>query len=169
MYDIVFSILVPKMGNLLEGDDWVFLVHHIVTSIYMTSTRFIGAGHQSAMICMLLGEATNPFHNLYYFLQEAMKLSCCNGSLAQTILDIDTFMFASTYVIIRALVAPPILMFHVSYDLLMNGRKNIPIWVSLIWILLIWGVSIGSYPWIELCWGLVRKYLTGAEEGAAEL
>lgn len=167
VYDTVFSIYLPKSTN-MESDDWVFLAHHIATSVYMTSARIMGAGHQSAMICMFLGEATNPFHNMFYFLQEAVKLTCCNGALTQTAMYVNTFVFCSTYVVIRAVLAPPVLMLHASYDLLANGRKDIPLWVMIMWIALIWGVAIGSIPWIEECWGLLMDYFPG-NEAAAEL
>jgi hypothetical protein len=170
LYDGIVSILWAKG---IEGalEDWMFLAHHLITSIYMTSTRMVGAGHMSAMMCMLLGEATNPFHNFYYVGQEAMKFSCCNGPWTEMALYIDTFLFASLYVFIRALVGPVVLCLHISYDLLAHGRPHIPLALMLVWIFLIWAISIGSIPWVEDCWGLLQVYLPASltQQKEAEL
>ena len=161
VYDAVFSLLLPN-NFVLQDDDVMFMGHHIVTALYMTSTRIVGAGHQSAMICMFLGEATNPFHNMFYFLQEAMKLDCCNGPLAQMTEYVNTFLFASSYAVVRAVGAPLVLMFYTCYDLLANGRKDIPLLLMILWCILIWGVALGSIPWIEECWTILKdKYFVG--------
>ena len=166
MYDALFSMLLPNNFQ-IKDEDMMFMGHHIITSLYMVSTRFVGAGHQSAMICMFLGEASNPFHNMYYFLQEAMKLSCCNGSLAQTAEYINTFVFCVVYVFIRAVLAPTVLCGHTCYDLWANGRKDIPLPVMIFWWMLIWAVAVGSYSYIVECWDMLMGYFPAV--GEAEL
>ena len=169
LYDAIFTLLLPNNFE-LKGDDQMFMVHHVITALYMTSTRIVGAGHQSAMICMFLGELTNPVHNMFYFLEAAMELSCCNGVVAQTAQYVNTFVFASLYVVVRAVGAPVFLMLHACFDLLANGRKDIPLLLIIAWCALIWAVALGSIPWIEECWGMLQEgYFSAAATTTAEL
>jgi TLC domain len=158
IYDGFLNILWLKtmFGN-LAGEDYLFLGHHVATILYMTSTRVIGAGHQSAMICMLLGECTNPLHNSYYIGLAAQTLPCCNGVLSQFLFHWIEYLFAVTYVLARAIVAPWTFL-HVTYNLWTTGRRYIPISLLLMWSFLIWGVLFGSVPWIQDCWATMQKY-----------
>lgn len=52
-------------------NDMMFLLHHLATILYMSSCRYIDAGHYSAMWLMWLGEVTNPVHNVYLLLEYA--------------------------------------------------------------------------------------------------
>lgn len=141
------------------GDDAVvFGVHHIATFLYMTSTRILQAGHQSAMICMLLGECTNPFHNAYYIALAAQSLDCCNGSWSQWMFSVIEFTFASSYFVARALIAP-VAWSHLTYCLWFRRNPRIPLWILSIWTFLIWLVEIGSIPYIGTCYNLTVKYL----------
>ena len=158
IYDGLLNILWLKtMFNNLSAEDFLFLGHHVATILYMTSTRVIGAGHQSAMICMLLGECTNPLHNSYYIGLAAQTLSCCNGVLSQFLFHWIEYLFAVTYVLARAAMAPVIFL-HVTYNLWTTGRRHIPMSLLLMWTLLIWAVLLGSVPWIQDCWTTVLKY-----------
>ena len=56
IYDSVASFFMIKGFAGLEGTDFMFLGHHLATTIYMSQCRYLQAGHTSAMICMLLGE-----------------------------------------------------------------------------------------------------------------
>jgi hypothetical protein len=141
------------------GDAVVFGGHHIACALYMTMTRVYGAGHQSAMICMLLGEITNPFHNAYYIATAALALDCCNGSFSQQIYMVVEFLFASTYFVARAVIAP-VAWTHLTYRLWWNRNPKIPVAVLVFWTVLIWGVEIGSLPYIQDCWNMTLKYLT---------
>jgi hypothetical protein len=117
----------------------------------------IGAGHQSAMICMLLGECTNPLHNSYYIGLAAQTLSCCNGVVSQFLYHWIEYLFAVTYVLARAVIAPWIFL-HVTYNLWTTGRQHIPLSLLLIWTILIWAVLFGSVPWIQDCWNTICNY-----------
>jgi hypothetical protein len=61
-------------------------------------------------------------------------------------------------------VVGPLQIIHISYDLLtQEGRKNIPLYIGIIWIIMIWGIILGSMPWtvesIEMAMdGLQVKY-----------
>eukprot|EP00978_Attheya_sp_CCMP212_P027220 scaffold91019_cov49-Attheya_sp.AAC.3 len=121
-YDCLLSFVVdkwvPGVGIVYDDGDSMFVIHHIATVIYMTSTRIIGAGHQSAMICMFLG---------------------------------------------------PVFFAYTTKDLFSKqGRQNIPLGLNIPWNIMIWGVVIGSFPWIQECVemlsdGLETKYGMNSE------
>jgi hypothetical protein len=179
VYDALINIMFLRWDRqqpwalpVLNEDDKLFLVHHIMTSTYMTSSRVIGAGHISAMICMLLGELTNPLHNLFLMGEVAMKLECCNGPLARKSHAIISVAFAAMYSLFRAILAPPTFAV-VSYCLILTtrGRNNIPIVINLLWNLMIWAVVFGSFSWIQKCNGILLDFIStqiGTEKGAIE-
>ena len=160
IYDGVLNILWLK-SRMQEGgvssEDLMFLGHHLATSLYMTSARLQGAGHQSAMICMLLGELTNPFHNTYLILESAQQLDCCNGELSQKAFEVVHVAFAALYCLLRMIVGP-IILGHATVNLWLRGRRHIHVALILVWTLLIWAVMIGSIPWMIECYGKLEEY-----------
>lgn len=182
VYDGCLNILWMKT-RMQEGgvspEDLMFLGHHLATSLYMTSTRLTGAGHQSAMMCMLLGELTNPLHNSFLILESAQDLDCCNGARSRAAFAAVRFAFALAYCLVRVLVAPPVLA-HVTYRLWARRggrRRHIPAALLAVYTLLIWAVLIGSIPWVVDCYAVLREYGfprvftggSGGDEAAAEL
>ncbi|CAJ1936279.1 unnamed protein product [Cylindrotheca closterium] len=146
--------------------DKLFLGHHFVTSLYMTQARGYKAGHMSAMMCMLLGELSNPFHNLYYIFGIASELECCYGPMAQSINSVLPAIFASIYVLLRVVAAPPA-MLYTTYDLLTNkeGKESLPFAIRFFWVFMIWAVIFGSIPEIITCKGILEEFMTrGAEQ-----
>jgi hypothetical protein len=108
---------------------------------------------------MLLGELSNPFQNGSYSLAHAIQLPCCNGAMVQQLHYVVEFLFALVYFVIRAIIAPVVFV-HVTFCLLFAAtRKNIPLWMRIFWIVMIWGVEIGSYAWIKECWRLLQQYM----------
>jgi hypothetical protein len=161
IYDAVLNICWCKLSmgrGPLDSEDYMFLGHHLATVLYMISTRITGAGHQSAMICMFLGEMTNPVHNSYYVAIAAQQMTCCNGTFSKAMFVGIEFCFGLSYFIMRALVAPVIFM-HLTFVLWWRRNKRLPMWLIALWSLLIWGVEIGSIPWIKDCWAMVEKRL----------
>jgi len=166
IYDAIINIfwlrwdpatsLLPVLGE----DDKLFLGHHIMTSLYMTSSRVVQAGHMSAMICMLLGELTNPLHNMFMLGEVAMKLDCCNGPSAQQIHSLVSVAFAAMYNLFRAIIAP-IMLVYVTYCLLFTkkGRTNVPLPLNILWNLMIWAVVFGSGSWIVKCHGILLDFM----------
>jgi TLC domain len=164
MYDGVLNIIYMKLNIIghITMEDYLFLGHHLATILYMSSVRYIQQGHQSAMICMLLGEMTNPFHNMYYIASAAQTLSCCNGTLSTFLFHYITLAFAVSYVFVRTVVGPFVFV-HLTYNLWTTGRRKdvypIPIALLVMWTILIWGVILGSIPWIVECYHMIQTYI----------
>jgi hypothetical protein len=179
LYDGFFNVLVLRWtwGDLTPTfafDDYLFLGHHMVTAWYMSSTRVIRAGHQSAMICMLLGELSNPLHNSYMMADVAMTLDCCNGPVGQQMHAVIEVLFAAVYNFIRVLVAP-IFFVHLTYDICctQQAKDNIPLGLRITWTVMVWAVVFGSFSWILKCHGILEKFVSqhitgGGGMGGAE-
>lgn len=146
----------------LNDDDILFLLHHFVTSFYMLSARCLGAGYQSAMICMFLGELTNPLQNLRWIGIQAQTIggngvwygTSARGLALHATINVG---FALAYFVIRVVIAPPFFA-HTSYQLLgtSKGRTNIqPLPLNLFWNFCIWAVCFGSTSWILKCYHIL--------------
>ncbi|KAL7446718.1 hypothetical protein ACHAXM_010520 [Skeletonema potamos] len=147
----VVEVWQPGKGPVLSGDDWMFLGHHILTTLYMTSSRWVKAGHISAMALMYNGEFSAPIMNVHFVLEKALEQDCYKGvTWLPTLFAYNEQVFSVLYIICRVLVSPFVIG-HVSYDLLIRGRKNVPLWLSLCWMPMCWGVQFGSIPWIYTC------------------
>ena len=149
----------------VEFGDQLFLVHHFMTTLYMTQARSYKAGHMSAMMCMLLGELSNPFHNLYYILGIASGLECCYGPWTQAVNSVLPAIFSAVYVLMRVVLAPPA-MLYTTYDLLTNkeGRENLPFAIRFFWVFMIWAVIFGSIPEIMTCKGILEEFMARGTE-----
>lgn len=173
VYDAVINIVLLRwdpqthMLPIFNDDDKLFLVHHVMTSFYMTSARAVGAGHMSAMMCMLLGEMTNPLHNLYMLGEVAMTQECCNGQAAQRRHAIISVAFAAMYNLFRAVFSPTAMVF-VTYRLLLTkrGRTNVPLPLNIVWNLMIWAVIFGSFSWMVKCQGILNDFYMTTFSGA---
>jgi hypothetical protein len=156
---IVLSRFDPSVSLLpvFQPGDFLFLAHHLLTTIYMTQTRVYQAGHMSAMMCMLLGELTNPLHNSYIVSEKAILLGISDNHQLHTMVETA---FAFLYILFRVVIAP-VVCSHMSWDLLFSkqGRENLPLAVRLFWSFMIWAVIIGSYSWIVFCYGMLEKNL----------
>jgi TLC domain len=168
IYDGLLNIVWLKTqmseGRTLTSEDYMFLGHHVATILYMTSTRIVKSGHQSAMMCMLLGELTNPLHNAFYVAQFAQTLDCCNGVFSQLAYQIIKVAFAALYCLVRVVIGPFVFV-HITYHTVMVGRKHIPLALIVFWNLLIWAVIVGSIPWVQECWNNLQPYLPASIVG----
>jgi len=168
IYDTFIGILYTRWNSELQTiefgpDDHLFLAHHFMTTSYMTSARIIGAGYMSAMICMLLGELTNPLQNLYMIGNLAMSLDCCNGPTAQQFHSWITVAFAAAYFTVRVFIGPPFFLLT-TYALLFTkkGRANVPLMLNIAWNIMIWGVVFGSGSWIVKCYNILVEFAAGS-------
>jgi hypothetical protein len=155
VYDGLLNIVILHWST-LNAEDLMFLGHHIATTVYMTSTRIVQAGHMSALMCMFLGESTNPLQNSHLMAQKALTLACCNGSRMQAAHDWVELLFSAMYFVVRTVIAF-VACTHMTYHLWRYGRKHIPSALIAFWTFLIWAVLAGSIPWIQTCWGVMEK------------
>ena len=148
----------------LTADDIMFLGHHFMTTTYMTQARVYQAGHMSAMMCMLLGEASNPLHNMYLVSQIAIRAKL----MVEPSVIIET-VFAIVYLSFRTCIGP-IVCAHMTWDLMTNGPKNgLPFWVVIFWNIMIWAVILGSYSWIVFTYQMLQTHYSGWMEISQEL
>ena len=107
----------------------------------------------SAMSLMFNGEFSAPIMNLTFILEKMLQSECCGnfGWLPSLYVHIEQ-LFSIVYLLCRVAVSPFVIG-HVTFDLLFtkNGRKNVPLWLSLLWMPLCWGVQFGSIGWIMTC------------------
>lgn len=170
LYDCVLNVLWLNltMGDGIQGDALMFLGHHIATALYMTLCRIHRAGHQSAFICMFLGEMTNPFHNAYFIAIAAQQLECCNGPLSQQLYKVIEFLFGASYVAVRAFIAP-FFFAHATFSLWYDRNPHVPLVTIAFWSFLIWLVEIASIPYIQDCWSMIGQYMALATVVEKEL
>merc|ERR1712071_5785 len=154
-------IITPGLFRIyISGGDWCFMGHHLATIIYMVSCRVLGAGQMSTMIAMFLGELTNPVQNMMLTMELAIDLgSCCTGPWIQFLYPYVRFLYGLLYASIRMVIAP-LFFLHISYDLLFTkqGKKNIPFGLGIVWVTLIWGVTVGAIPWIYEAADIVKSF-----------
>lgn len=148
MIQFIVDRWVPGTGPVLSTVDCIFLAHHAATVLYMTSTRLIRAGHMSAMMLMFLGELTAPIMNLLRISNTAATLGTANWLLV--LHPLIEYSFALLYVCSRVFAGPACAV-HLTGTLLFTkeGRKNVPVQLSIVWLAMCWGVMIGSLPWIK--------------------
>lgn len=164
VYDTVMNLIVlryvPGEGVKFQDSDLLYLGHHIATIFYMTCCRVLKAGHISAFACMFWGELTNPFFNSYLICQIAKDMDCCNGPLSQTLSSYIEIACGILFIAIRAFIGPVVLGIHATVDLIFakTARENIPIALRLFFAAMIWGVLIGSIPWIYTFVDILKKH-----------
>eukprot|EP00934_Nitzschia_sp_Nitz4_P007202 Nitzschia sp. Nitz4//scaffold43_size134323//48137//49347//NITZ4_003295-RA/size134323-augustus-gene-0.233-mRNA-1//-1//CDS//3329551936//7192//frame0 len=170
IYDAVFTCVIrldPSVSWIpaLTADDTLFMVHHLMTSTYMTQARIYKAGHMSAMMCMLLGEASNPIMNTWFVTAKAVTFDCCNGSAMLLIHKYIEIAFCIIYFLFRVVLGP-IGCMHMSFKIVFSpeARKLLPWHVRLLWNIMIWGVVFGSYSWIVYCQELLTQHLAPVVE-----
>ncbi|KAL9183526.1 hypothetical protein ACHAXT_004382 [Thalassiosira profunda] len=163
IYDTIAGYVVetwrPGVGPVLSGDDWTYVGHHILTTLYMVSARWKKAGHMSAMMLMFNGEFSAPIMNLHLILEKALEQECCKGlRWLPAAFAYNEQLFALVYVICRVAISPFVIA-YVSYDLLLTkrGRRDVPLWLSISWMPMCWGVQLGSIPWIGTCINTLKQ------------
>lgn len=169
IYDGLCNIILLTWEVGMNSGNWMFLGHHFATAFYMTSARLLGAGHISALICMLLGEATNPVHNAFMITELEKTLDHYNGEQHGAVYYIEV-TFCILYLIFRVVLGP-LGMLHITYDLLITkqGRQNVPLWLKILWLIMIWGVVFGSIPWIQDCITTLQTHMASSSGGDKEL
>jgi hypothetical protein len=54
-------------------DEFSFIVHHVITAVYLFTCAYHGFGSFSIMPLMFSGEISNPPHNMHLILEEMLK------------------------------------------------------------------------------------------------
>merc|ERR1719203_1683672 len=95
----------------------------------------------------------------------ALQTECCGGATIQLLYEYIEITFAIFYFFFRTVVGPVCASYNV-YDLLFtkDGRKNIPVGLSIFWCVSSWGVLIGSIPWIVDCYNSILKFTNSQEQ-----
>ena len=111
IYDSIMGYVVgtwqPGVGPVLTDDDWMYLGHHILTTLYMVSARAVKAGHMSAMILMFNGEFTAPIMNTHLILEKALVQEAFkNSTWLQVLFVYNDQFFSALYVLCRMVVSP---------------------------------------------------------------
>jgi hypothetical protein len=160
VYDFMFIMIerdwVPK------PEDYAFLAHHVVTALYMSQTRALGYGHISAMGLMFTGEVTNPSQSFHSITRYAIQM-VSSDSLWHAVHPYAEILHAAMYGFVRSVVGP-LQILHISCLLIFTKQgRSIPFRISIPWMIMTWGIIIGSIPWtlegIEMVKdGLTVKY-----------
>ena len=177
IYDAAVQFIADRwqkgVGPVLSAADYMFLGHHAATSLYMISARLCEAGHMSAMILMLTGEATAPIMNVLRIARTAANdeisaHSILGRGLLQMIYPYVEYLFALLYASFRIVIGP-ICAAHLTYDILLTkkGRKNVPVGLSIVWLTMVWGVLFGSIPWIKNALTILKAGLNVASGDSA--
>ncbi|KAL7546977.1 hypothetical protein ACHAWF_010297 [Thalassiosira exigua] len=163
IYDSVLGYIVETwqigVGPVLTADDWTYVGHHIMTSLYMISSLWNGAGHMSAMMLIFNGEFSAPLMNPHLFMEKALDQDCWKGiEWLPKAFAYNEQLFSLIYLVCRVVVSPFVIS-YVSYDLLLTkrGRKDVPLWLSILWMPMCWGVQLGSIPWIMTCFDTLKR------------
>lgn len=173
VYDTVVGFLidawVPGKGPVLGDGAIIFLLHHFLSLFYVLSVRYYGAGEQSLFMCVLLGETTNPAFNSYLVSQSAKKLACCNGPFAMQVITAIEIVTAIVYIPFRAVIGP-VVGAGMSYNIICSksARANLPMWVRVIWTVVLWAIGIGSIPYVLKFVDILKLHLGGGADGVEE-
>ena len=178
VHDALFGVLLLRYDvatrtlNLTDMDP-IYLAHHVVTFAFMMSNLLYGAGQTAGITCMFLGEFTNPVFNGNTVGQLSLGLGdsdCCGGPVADAIRSGLTLVNAILFVPMRGFFMPAFaLWITISFFGSSDGQK-MNIVLRLVWTILMWGIVVGSLPFVPNEWDLIVQHFTGSDgEGGAEL
>mmetsp|Transcript_41206 Transcript_41206/g.80642 ORF Transcript_41206/g.80642 Transcript_41206/m.80642 type:complete len:128 (+) Transcript_41206:1-384(+) len=111
------------------------------------------------MSLIFTGEITNPFQNSLLVSRYAIQMEPI-GSFIHDLHPFIEICYALAYFPVRAFVGP-LQIVHITYDLLFTrqGRDNIPIYVSVFCVCIIWGIILGSIPWVTESLDMIKDGL----------
>ena len=169
VYD--FTFMLHESNWTPHPDDYAFLAHHVVTTLYMSQCKVLGVGHVSAMSLMLTGELTNPCQSYHAISRYGIQIVEDTMSWWHVLHPFAEWIYALAYFIVRGFVGPCQNM-HITYVYLVSikGRQMIPKYISIPWVVMIWGIILGSIPWTmealdKVKDGLQVKYHKGYDYG----
>jgi hypothetical protein len=148
VYDFFFLVWIhriPGKGIVLDEEAIMYMIHHFMTSFYMTTCRIFEAGQSSALTCIFLGEFTNTTFNTYFIFEMARKVDLSFSPLVAQFVTPIELSTAALYLLFRVILSPVILS-YVSYSLLTDSQVRIavPFYMRAIWIFMMAAVIYGS-------------------------
>jgi hypothetical protein len=163
VHDFVFKWH-QNLDLITNYDDLMFLCHHIVSLLYMTSSRSLGAGQPSLLMLIFVGEITNPLYNFNLIGQLATQTFPTTLSpLAQQLAVVAEIACAVAYIPFRAVIGPASGI-YMTYHLLTDaaGKTRVPLAWRLFWILIMWIVALASVPYIFSFAATLKGHFMGA-------
>ena len=163
---VYYSIPPGSLWPIMNKSNKGFLFHHLLTILYMSQARYYKAGHMSAMMCMLLGELSNPLMNTFGMVKYASGLECFkDGPMLQQAKEIVPVLYSLVFLFLRTIIGP-IVLIAMTGDLLFSkqGKENLPFHVRIMWSLIIWGVMSLSIPLISDCKDMIMAFARGQEQ-----
>lgn len=89
--------------------DFVFIVHHIIASIYLVGCLLTGHGAISCILMFFLGEVTSPVFNVFSIAKELRH----HSKTAFRVFVYTSPLFTVAFVGVRSVIAPPIIAWFV--------------------------------------------------------
>lgn len=138
----------------INPSDYLFILHHIATSTYMSSCRYYtGHGGLSSICLMCTGEATSPFQNVWTLARMARGES----PLANKIYTGLSPIFTVYFTIMRGIVGPYLAWQLGSFYIPGKADKVIPRKLAYFWMFIVILAIVGSFVWVYKLWiGLIR-------------
>ena len=173
IHDALFGVLALRYKDdhtfQLNDMDPIYLAHHAITFSFMMSNLYLQTGQTTGIVCMFWGEMTNPVFNANTMAQLGLGLDCCNGvwaAQARTVLELAN---AALFVPIRGIIFPFFSVWFMVSFYFGEGTKTIPLIFRLLWSVCIWGIVMGSLPFVPEQLHMLLSYSSGQEQGGDEL
>lgn len=143
LYDFSYMVM---MGTA----KFAWVAHHFGTVLYMSQVRVLRAGHVSALMAMFSGELTNPLQNLHGVTRLAVSLMRDDdSSLWHAVHPYVEYAYAVKYIVVRGVICH-FLIWQIARDMFSReGRRNISPWITVPWVLILEGITLGSFPWVS--------------------
>nr|AXF42660.1 carbonic anhydrase CAH1630 [Chlorella sp. ArM0029B] len=89
--------------------DYVFIIHHIISSIYLCGCLLTGHGAISCILMFFMGEVTSPVFNTFTIAKELRH----HSKAAFRVFTYTSPLFTVAFIGVRSIIAPPIVAWFV--------------------------------------------------------
>lgn len=141
-----------------EYPGWeLFVGHHIASAIAVLLCSVYGFGDMALVVWYVIGESTNQLQNAYLIMEQLGLEDSWLSPLAASLSSPTRAAFFLFFVVVRVVVSPPVFLhFFFTYILppsggyhAKSGVYTLPHWVRLVWSVLIGGILVGSFSFIN--------------------
>lgn len=141
---------------LANPSDHLFIFHHIATSFYLVTCRYLaGHGGLSAISLLAAGESTTPLQNVWTI----SRMAKTESALATMIYTSVSPFFTVHFSLVRCIVGPWLAWKLASFYLAGKADAVIPYWMVSSWMVTVILALLGSTIWVYKLWtGLIRFY-----------